>query len=91
MVLSSQFVPMAAHETMAQTQRINVFFGSVPGCYKHYKSRVSLNELSLSYGRQSVDQFVLVSGSPLEPMTRFCPYPFFNDNYFVVLPVGRTL
>jgi hypothetical protein len=37
--------------------------------------------------RRSVDQFVLVSGSPLGPMTRFYPYPFFGDNFFVVLPV----
>jgi hypothetical protein len=48
-------------------------------------------ELSLSYGRQSVDQFIMVSGSTLGPMTRFYPYPFFSDNIFVVLPVGRPL
>jgi hypothetical protein len=48
-------------------------------------------ELSLSYGRQSVDQFVLLSGSPLGIMTRFYPYPFFCDNCFVVFPVGRPL
>jgi hypothetical protein len=48
-------------------------------------------ESSLSYGRRSVDQFVLVSGSPLGSMTRFYPYPFFSDNCFVVLPVGRPL
>jgi hypothetical protein len=48
-------------------------------------------ELSLSYGRRSADQFVLVSGHPLGPMTRFYPYPFFSDNCFVVLPVGRPL
>jgi hypothetical protein len=48
-------------------------------------------ELSLSYGRRSVDQFILVSGSPLGPMTRFYPYPFFSDNCFVVLSVGRPL
>jgi hypothetical protein len=49
-------------------------------------------ELSISYGRRSVDQFVLVSGSLLGPMTRFYPYPFFSDNCFVVvLPVGRPL
>jgi hypothetical protein len=45
-------------------------------------------ELSLSYGRQSVDQFVLISGTLLGPMARFYPYPFFSDNGFVVLPVG---
>jgi hypothetical protein len=39
---------------------------------------------------QSVHQFVLVSGSPLGPMTRLHPYPFFNDSCFV-LPVGRPL
>jgi hypothetical protein len=48
-------------------------------------------ELSLYYGRRSVDQFVLVSGSPLGPMTRFYPYSFFSDNCFNVLPVGRPL
>jgi hypothetical protein len=47
--------------------------------------------LSLSYGRRSIDQFVLVSGSPLGPMTRFYTYPFFSDNCFVALPVGRPL
>jgi hypothetical protein len=31
-------------------------------------------ELSLSYSLQSVDQFVLVLGSPLGPMTRFYPF-----------------
>jgi hypothetical protein len=45
----------------------------------------------LSYGRRSVDQFVLLSGSPLGPMARFYLYPFFSDNYFLVLPVGRPL
>jgi hypothetical protein len=30
-------------------------------------------------------------GSPLGPMTRFYPYPYFSDNCFVVLPVGRPL
>jgi hypothetical protein len=44
-----------------------------------------------SYGRQSVDQFVLVLGSPLGPMTRFYPHPYSSDNCFVVLPVGRLL
>jgi hypothetical protein len=48
-------------------------------------------ELSLSYGRRSVDQFILVSGSTLGPMTRFYPYPFFSDNCFAVLPIGRRL
>jgi hypothetical protein len=46
-------------------------------------------ELSLSYGRRSVDQFILVSGSLLGPMARF--YPFLSDNCFVVLPVGLPL
>jgi hypothetical protein len=50
-----------------------------------------LVELSLSYGRRSVDQFILVSGSPLGPMTRFYPYLFFSDNCFIVLHVGRPL
>jgi hypothetical protein len=55
------------------------------------KHELSWVELSLSYGRRSVDQFVLVSGSRLGPMIRFYPYPFFSDNCFVVLPVGRPL
>jgi hypothetical protein len=52
---------------------------------------VFIVELSLSYGRRSVDQFVMVSGIPLGPVTTFYPYPFFSDNFFVVLPVGRPL
>jgi hypothetical protein len=55
------------------------------------QDQVWVVELSLSYGRRSVDQFVLVSGSPLELITRFYAYPFFSDNCFVVLPVGRPL
>jgi hypothetical protein len=51
----------------------------------------SIVELSLSYGRRSVDQFVLISGSRLGPLTRFYPYPFFSDNFFVLLHVGRRL
>jgi hypothetical protein len=54
--------------------------------------RLSLRvELSLSYGRRSVDKFVLVWGSPLGPMTRFYPYPSFSGNCFVVVPVWRPL
>jgi hypothetical protein len=34
-------------------------------------SSTEIVELSLSYGRRSVDQFVLISGSPLGPMTNF--------------------
>jgi hypothetical protein len=45
-----------------------------------YQLRV---ELSLYYGRRSVDQFVLVSDSPLGPMTRF--YPFFSLVTFVLM------
>jgi hypothetical protein len=48
-------------------------------------------ELSLSYGRRSVDEFILVLRSPLGPMTRCFPYPFFSDNCFAVLPVRRPL
>jgi hypothetical protein len=54
-------------------------------------SRVELSWVELSYGRRSVDQLVLISGSPLGPMTRFYPYPFFSGNCFVVLPVERPL
>jgi hypothetical protein len=52
---------------------------------------VSSVQFSLSHGRRLVDQFVLVSGSPLGPMTRFYPYPFNSYNCFVFLPVGRPL
>jgi hypothetical protein len=48
-------------------------------------------ELSLSYCRRLVDQFVLVLGSPLGPMIRFYPYPFFSDNCSVVLTVRSPL
>jgi hypothetical protein len=53
-------------------------------------SELSMGISSLSYGRRSIDQFVLVSGSPLGPMTRFYLYPFFSDNC-IGLPVGRPL
>jgi hypothetical protein len=47
---------------------------------------------SSSCGRQSVDQFVLVSGLPLGPMTRFYLSLLFSfDNYFVVLPRAPSL
>jgi hypothetical protein len=46
---------------------------------------------SSSCGRQPVDQFVLVSGSPLGPMTRFYPCPFVSDNCLFSLPVVRPL
>jgi hypothetical protein len=57
---------------------------------KWYKINGTTVELSLSYGQRSV-QFVLVSDSPLGPLTRFYPYPFFSNNCFVVIPVGRPL
>jgi hypothetical protein len=57
----------------------------------HDQLQLTAVEMSFSYGRQSVDQVVLVSGSPLGPMTRFYAYPFFSDNCFVVLPVERPL
>jgi hypothetical protein len=60
-------------------------------CYSLKLLEVAWFELSLFYGRWSVDQFVLVSGSPLGPMTRFYPYPFFSDDCFIVLPVGCPL
>jgi hypothetical protein len=65
------------------------FHSTVHHCYTSIVHVPSV--LSLFYGRQSVDQFVLVSGSPLGPMTRFYAYPFFSDSCFVVLPVGRPL
>jgi hypothetical protein len=65
-----------------------------PYCYYSCDAgnlELSWVELSLSYGLRSVDQFVLVSGSPLGPMTRFYLYPFVSENCFVVLPVWRAL
>jgi hypothetical protein len=47
--------------------------------------------MSWSYCRRSVDQFVMVSGSPLGPITRFYPYPFFSYNCLFLLHVGRLL
>jgi hypothetical protein len=61
------------------------------GTRNQFFSLLNWVELSLSYGRQSVDQFILVSGSSLGPMTRFYYYPFFSDNCFVGLPVGRPI
>jgi hypothetical protein len=46
---------------------------------------------STSYGRQPIDQFVLVSGSLLGPMIRFYPCPFVSDNCLFSLPVVRPL
>jgi hypothetical protein len=46
-------------------------------------------DLSLSYGQQSVDQFVLVSGLPFGAHDQILSFPFFSDNCFNVLPVGR--
>jgi hypothetical protein len=65
-----------------------VFFGAV--CFHAWSPWCTASNLS-SYGRRSVDQFVLVSGYPLGSMTKFYPYLFFSDNCFVVLPVGRLL
>jgi hypothetical protein len=48
-------------------------------------------KFKLHCDRRSVDQFALVSGSPLGLTTRFYPYLFFSDNFFVVVPVGRRL
>jgi hypothetical protein len=47
--------------------------------------------MSLSYGRRSVYQFVLVSGYPLGPMTIFNLYTFFSDNCLFSLLVGCPL
>jgi hypothetical protein len=47
---------------------------------------------SSSCGRQTVDQFVWVSGSPLEPMTRFyLSLLFSTDNYFILLSMASSL
>jgi hypothetical protein len=46
---------------------------------------------SSSCGRQPVDQFFLVSGSPLGPMTRFYPCPFVSDNCLFSFRVVRHL
>jgi hypothetical protein len=50
------------------------------------------NSYNSSCGRQSVDQFVLVSGLPLGPMTRFYLSLLFSfGNYFAVLPRASSL
>jgi hypothetical protein len=59
--------------------------------YSFDMDRTENAELSLSYGWRSVDQFILVSGSPLRTMTRFYPYPIFSGNCFVVLPAWHPL
>jgi hypothetical protein len=41
--------------------------------------------------QQSVNQLLLVSGTPLGSMTRFYLHPFFRDNYFVVVLAGCPL
>jgi hypothetical protein len=46
---------------------------------------------SSSCGRQSVEQFVWISGLPLGPMTRFYLFLFSFDNYFVVLHWAPSL
>jgi hypothetical protein len=47
---------------------------------------------SCSCGRQSVDQFVWVSGLPLGPLTRFYLALLFSaDNYFILLPKASSL
>jgi hypothetical protein len=48
-------------------------------------------ELSLYYGRRSVDQFFLISGLPLGPLTRFYLYLFSSDNYFILLSMASSL
>jgi hypothetical protein len=62
---------------------------SCTSCTLKYLVR-NLPSCGLSCGRRSVDQFVLVSGSPLGPMTRFYLFLSF-DNYSVVLPIRRPL
>jgi hypothetical protein len=47
---------------------------------------------SSSCGRQTVDQFVLVSGLPLGPLTRFYLALLFSfDSYFILLPMAFSL
>jgi hypothetical protein len=47
---------------------------------------------SCSCVRQTVDQFVLVSGLPLGPMTRFYLSPLFSSvSYFILLPTASSL
>jgi hypothetical protein len=53
--------------------------------------RVDIRSWSSSCGRQSVDQFILASGSPLGPMTRFLSFFVLFDNYFVVIPRAPSL
>jgi hypothetical protein len=47
---------------------------------------------SSSCGRQTVDQYVWVSGLPLGPLTRFYISPLLSfDNYFILLPTASSL
>jgi hypothetical protein len=48
-------------------------------------------KLKLIYDRQSVGQFVWVSGLPLGPLTRFYLALLFSadDNYLIILPKER--
>jgi hypothetical protein len=47
---------------------------------------------SSSCGQQSVDQFILVSGLPLGPLTRFYLVLLFSfDSYFILFPTETSL
>jgi hypothetical protein len=71
--------------------------------YKHRPTRlqgpVTLSDRSCwswswssSCGRQTVDQFVLVSGLPLKPSTRFYLVLLFSaDNYLIILSMASSL
>jgi hypothetical protein len=85
---------------LVHCQKFNIIYIVHVTCfmYMQYTLRLCQQRLSTaddaggsSYGRLSVDQFILVSGSPLGSMTRFYPYSFFSENRFVVFPVGRPL
>jgi hypothetical protein len=67
---------------LLNTRLMALFCGSL--CYRWHRS------WSSSYGRQSVYQFVLVSGSPLRPMTRFYPL-FLRLKITLLFFLGRPL
>jgi hypothetical protein len=68
---TSQVSPSATHlsHSLYFVRRAWVHMSIFVQCY-HCISLI-WSELSLSYGRRPVDQFFLVSGSPLGPMTKF--------------------
>jgi hypothetical protein len=59
---------------------------------KYTKTKNGELKLKLICDRQSVGQFVWVSGPPMGPLTRFYLVLLFSaDNYFIILPKASSL